>query len=292
MIRNFSTNNDLYGRFLDLHPNLGNDLILHDLDGLIIPIGKHWKNIAVSLSGGADSALLMYVLCKMVSDYGLPIKLHAITEIRNWDIRPWQQHISLDVFNRIKSLFPNLIDQRYTCYVPPELEHSVSGDIINGNSGDQIINGSFDRYATFEYGLDATYSGVTMNPSVTDLGEDLETRVRKRDSDASEGLIEQVIRFRDDTHSYHLRPFRYVKKDFVLAEYKILGMWDLFEHTRSCEGDRNMDRPMYRQFDLSNGWRWSKDEHIPECGRCFWCKERNWALARCDDLTKQIRGED
>jgi len=35
---------------------------LHNIDGVIVPFDNKWKNIAIGLSGGADSALLAYML--------------------------------------------------------------------------------------------------------------------------------------------------------------------------------------------------------------------------------------
>ena len=37
----------------------------HNIDGVEIPFDRSWKNIGIALSGGADSALLAYILCEL-----------------------------------------------------------------------------------------------------------------------------------------------------------------------------------------------------------------------------------
>jgi PP-loop superfamily ATP-utilizing enzyme len=40
---------------------------LHNIDGVILPFDKTWVNLAIGLSGGADSALLTYLLCDLIN---------------------------------------------------------------------------------------------------------------------------------------------------------------------------------------------------------------------------------
>ena len=40
--------------------------ILHLVDDVYFPLASQWKNIGVSVSGGADSALMAYLLCDLI----------------------------------------------------------------------------------------------------------------------------------------------------------------------------------------------------------------------------------
>ena len=133
----FDVNNNLYS-------TLPASVILHKFSHLTIAFDPAWKRIAINLSGGADSALLAVLLCKIISKHSLDTKVDVITFQRCWETRPWQGHVSLQIFNKIKEMYPNIIQNRYTTYIPPEIEHGAIGPVINGKSGDQIIVGSFN----------------------------------------------------------------------------------------------------------------------------------------------------
>ena len=51
-----------------------------EFDGVYLPINPSWKNIAISLSGGADSALLAYLICSNLKN----VNVHVISNIRMW----------------------------------------------------------------------------------------------------------------------------------------------------------------------------------------------------------------
>jgi len=65
----------------------------------LLNINKDWKRIGISLSGGADSALLAYLICKTVST---TTEIHINTQIRCWKTRPWQEHVADNVIAWLK----------------------------------------------------------------------------------------------------------------------------------------------------------------------------------------------
>jgi hypothetical protein len=48
----------------------------------------------------------------------------------------------------------------------------------------------------------------------------------------------------------------------------LLKITDLLNITRSCEGE----------FEGIDYKTYIKGQLIPTCGKCFWCKEREWAI--------------
>ena len=253
------------------YKNIANDVILHTVSHLTIPFDSKWNRVGVNLSGGADSALLTYLLCSLIQRYNLNTKVDVIT----------YQHISMQVFNKLKDLFPYIIENRYTTYIPPELEHGVIGPVIDGRSGDQIIVGSFNKFAAWEYNLDAVYNATSKNPD--DLRED---RMTNRDKDAEDGNITDLWFYSGKVKATFAHPFRFVKKDWIVAQYHIHNILDLYETTRSCEGDIN------HHDVVKNACGHFKDYqagmHIPECGECWWCEERTWAENLVPATIKEI----
>ena len=79
---------------------------------------------------------------------------------------------------------------------------------------------------------------------------------------------------------YACHPFTYVQKDWIVAQFKKLGIMDLFNLTRSCEGDRDTYPEIFGDLDYKT---YVPGSPVPVCGKCFWCKERQWGENQCKD---------
>ena len=63
-------------------------------------------------------------------------------------------------------------------------------------------------------------------------------------------------------------PFSNVRKDWIIKQYTDNYIGELLETTRSCEGEfNNINYTNYKPY-----------QHVPVCGNCFWCKEREWGI--------------
>lgn len=268
----FENNNKLY-------KNL--PLLLSRYSGLDIPVDVNWNRIGVNLSGGADSALLCYLLCEIIIENNLKIKVDVITYQRCWETRPWQGYISVQVYNWLKNRFPDIIENRYTTFIPPELEHGVNGEILDGRSGDQIIVGSFNKFAAWEYSLDAVYNATSQNPD-----DSRDDRMINRDGTAENANREDVVEYFKSVDTFFLRPFRFVKKDWIVAQYVLREIVDLYNITRSCEGDINHHEAV-RQA-CSSFKHYKEGMKIPVCNECWWCEERAWAESRLEKILEEL----
>jgi hypothetical protein len=225
------------------------ELILHNFDGVAIPFDPAWKNIAISLSGGCDSALLTHQLCTLVED----TTIHIISHVRMWRTRPWQKYNSLDVFNYFVNKFPDIKFVRHENFIPPELE----GKLIGDKTGNQIITRSYAEYVCIKESISAYYAGDTLNPADV-TGGPVDRSI--------EGTTMQPIR--EHLGGFACQPYSVVHKDYVVSQYKKLDLWDLFNITRSCEGE----------FEELNQNNYVPGQPVPTCGVCFWCRERQWGI--------------
>lgn len=234
-----------------------------NIDGIEIPFDQDWKNIAVSLSGGSDSALLSYIICNFAET---PITLHCISHTRMWKTRPWQSWDSLRVFNWLKERFPHVTFHRHTNFIAPELEYGNIGPSLKDEygktvSGDNIEIRSFSEFICHWNNVDAYFNAVTRNPKKLDLGG-----LKERDVDPSDS--NQHLRLMKHMGRWAVHPFRFVEKSWVIKQYKTFGLQELLSLTRSCEGEfENLD---YRNYQ--------PNQEVPICEKCFWCKERKWAI--------------
>ena len=273
----FKDNNKLYNYL----PNNG---FLTRIGQLDIPFDRTWKRIGVNLSGGADSALLMYLLCKIIIDNKLDTKIDVITYQRCWETRPWQGHISRKVYMWFLNNFAGIISKRHTAYIPPELEHGVIGPIVNGRSGDQIIVGSFNRFAAWEHKFDAIFNATSMN-----FDDGRSDRMKNRHKEATAGNLLDVWTPNKGVDTIFVLPFKFVKKDWIVAQYHIQKITDLYNLTRSCEGDINHHDIVKAACNSFKDY--TEGMYIPTCGQCWWCEERAWAEAQVQKTITEILNE-
>lgn len=237
----------------------------HNIDGVEIPFNKNWKNIAISASGGADSTLLAHILCELIGDKD--IHLHFISHIRMWKTRPWQEYDSLKIYKYLSNKFDINIT-RYTNFIAPDIEYGNIGPILKDEygkmvSGDNIQIRSYSEYVCHKYNVDAYYNAVTRNPKNVDFMGMIEREVEPTDNNKH---LREMIHM----SKHVLHPFRFVQKDWIVRQYKDRDLMDLFNITRSCEGE-------FKDIDYTN---YVPYQHVPTCGDCFWCKERTWAIAQ------------
>jgi len=247
-------------------------LNLIDYDGVEIPFNRSWNSIAVSSSGGADSTLLAHLLCSLITEYNVTIDVHFISHIRMWKTRPWQVHNCENIYNLFNKKFPNIKFYRHVNFISPALEWSNTGSIIKDEygkitSGEIIEIQSFAEYICFHNDIDAYFNGVTMNPKNVNFKGHY-----KRDIDSTEN--NQFLKLKIHMGKIASHPFRFVDKSWVLKTYKKLDLMELFDQTKSCEGEfEGLDYRTYKNGDP-----------VPECGTCFWCKEREWAIEKANNL--------
>ena len=233
------------------------------IDGKVIPFDPSWENIAVGLSGGADSALLTYILCSMIQR---DTTVHIISHIRMWKTRPWQVWDSLTVFNWLSDRFPYINFKRHTNFISPELEYGNIGPSLIDEygklvSGDNIESRAFAEYVCHWNKVDAFYNAVTRNPKGVEF-----VGMKERDIDQTPNNTHLLIS--QHMNGWACHPFRFTEKSWVLQQYRRLGIMELFDITRSCEGE-------FKDLDYKT---YTPGQYVPICGECFWCKERAWAI--------------
>ena len=228
-----------------------------------IPFDANWKNVAISVSGGADSALLAYLVCELAYEHNTTV--HIINHVRCWKTKPWQQQNANDVFNWLFQRFYHTTFKRHTNFIAPELEYGNVGPNLTDEygkkvSGDNIQQRAYAEFICTTRNIDAYYNGVTRNPRLA-FGNGM----RERDIDRNEDNKHLEYMIHMDKVVSH--PFRFVDKAWIVSKYKELGIMDLFDLTRSCEG-------VFKDIDYKTYTK----QPVPVCGECFWCKEREWAI--------------
>lgn len=238
---------------------------IREIDGVYFPLNPEWKKISISVSGGADSALLSYIICNSLVKMDLKMEIHIISNVRMWKTRPWQKYNSLDVYNWLVKRFPTLHFRRHENFISPEIEYGTIGPIIKDvygqmKSGDQISTRSHVEYICATHNINAWFAGITKNPPEEFSGNGMSDRNVDKLVDLNSIMIEH-----EGVWACH--PFKYVTKDWIVKQYIENDIMDLFNITRSCEGE-------FTQLTYKN---YVPGQLVPLCEKCFWCHERNWA---------------
>ena len=229
-----------------------------------IPFDQNWKNVAISVSGGADSALLAYIVCSLAKEHGTTI--HIVNHIRMWKTRPWQQYDGERVYNWLFQRFYHTKFVRHVNLIAPDVEYGNMGPTIKDEygkmvSGDNAQQRAYAEFVCHKHNIDAYYNAVTRNPKTIELGG-----MKERDIDPTNDnmhLTEMIHMGRKVLH-----PFRFIDKSEIIKKYKDLDLLELFNITRSCEGE----------FEGIDYTTYKSGQYVPTCGKCFWCKEREWAI--------------
>jgi hypothetical protein len=219
-------------------------------------VSKNWKRIGISLSGGADSALLSYLILSQTN-----AEIFFTTQIRCWKTRPWQRYIAIEVVEWFRQRFKNTIEHIEN-FIPPEMEEPNTTFITDEygalKPGNRIILRAHNEWVAHTYNLDAWYAAVNKNPDI-----DIPGALPER----NEGVL--------PLHMKHMgvdifHPFVYTSKDWIIKQYYEHNIEDLLNLTRSCEGE----------FNGIDYLTYTPGQSVPICNECFWCKEREWAIGQ------------
>ena len=235
---------------------------------LPIHFDPNWKNIGISFSGGADSSLLLYILCKLIVESKSDCKIHPISMVRFHNEKPWLEYMCRDVYNWIDQQFPGILQEQQWGFIPPFLEVIKISQLNDSNlnlkfnsklaSCDVAVVDSFLHYQQQRLDLEFIYTGNTTNPPI-----EHEKAPAFRHADVTADNLNRVL------SKIHISPFGLINKSWVMSQYKNFNLIDtLLPLTRSCESKMS-------EYNLDT---WKFGDPYPEpCGKCFFCKEREWA---------------
>jgi len=221
---------------------------------------KESKKIAISLSGGADSAILFYHACDVLPD-------KTFIPWSGYDTRrPDSIFYAMEVYSFVKKSYPNVNilphhTFRYTTIIGSKMQTTKEWDwkkdpksVAHHNEEVKLWN---------KHKFDLTLNGMTCNPPEEAI------KKFKMDVDTGHGVIEPRRSVRDRPHWLHHTHFRGVYSPFVQEDksyvkmmYEKYGVLNtLFPLTASCIGF---------PYETDNGQK--------PCRNCVWCKERLWAF--------------
>lgn len=213
------------------------------------------NKICMNISGGADSAIMLYMLVNYCHKHIPDAEIHVITcanVVKGWYNAKW----STTVLDKILELTgTEIIKSHYTYYTDDQRREELDEVEI-------LMNKLFN--------VTLTVHGTTQNPSA-DVTHLQEGRVSKRDIGHDRPIfsntwLENGKKVEKDMVRW--MPVMHTDKRMIAYLYEHFDMLDkLLPFTRSCE---------QKSMDNKDTPSWM----VTHCGECWWCKEREWAFGK------------
>ena len=228
-----------------------------------------FDRVFLALSGGTDSAMILYLLCKYKPDW----KIICHTGIdKHKD--PWVGEYASEIVTLMKKKFPDvdIIHEQYKFdsldpvtlyYAKKEWNEKEDKSVLPTAQGYSKAYAAQDLKSELrkKYDIKLSIHGITSNPPLDiqkELGFDKVAEPRRNKTYDEETWKK--------SGKMHYRPFVNVDKKFVADLYKQFDlMEDLFPLTMSCIGFS----------DTTNFF-------TEPCKECYWCHEKMWAFGCYD----------
>lgn len=200
------------------------------------------KTIGLSMSGGADSTMLCILLAKAIQEKGR--KLDTIIQpFSGYDLwAPLDSAGLPEIITFIKSEFPDV-----QINWPLSVVFDTKGD--HDKDKNKYIIPLVNQLAKKRL-INCVISGISRGP---ELEDQLTFNVKDKKC-----AIQRIPGYRlwneVSNQPDELAPYKHVDKRFVIQCYKDLGYESLLEKTASCTHPAG------------------------DCGVCWWCEERKWAI--------------
>lgn len=255
---------------------------IFNINGIPIYLNTEEENIAITLSGGADSSMLLFLLCSLIQDLKINPTIHAITLVRFWRDRIYIEDLVASVIKFINTKFPDIKIKSHFGFIPTALETTPlenlnfrldpvwSGrkpDDLKGRFADVYAVGDYTDYVCDRNNIGYAYTGTTTNPEHEIA---LAPEFRKVKEITPDSFSYQYFK-KIGNNRFQMGPFEHLQKNWVMAQYENFGLEDYMMMTRSCEGGKY---GMNLVFGKGN---WTAEGSKYVCGRCFFCNERSWA---------------
>jgi hypothetical protein len=210
-----------------------------------IYIPEEYKKLGVSLSGGADSAFMTYLLFQHITTYKLNKEIYFISSIISSKGK-WKIFYIEEIIDFIEEVFPyvNIVEKNIFYVDDIKQLWDYQKTIIKNKKVDLILN------------------ATTKNPPYEDLIK--YDMLRDRLTDRDEKIRDE---WRNELGGIVYKPFINLNKKFIAKGFNDYDlMKSLYLKTISCE----------KKLGANN---FNEDP----CKKCWWCREKKWAFGVYDN---------
>lgn len=219
-------------------------LIETSQDNIELSFEENQRNILVKISGGVDSAIVLYMLCEYASSERPDLKLIPMTA-NDWK-KPYQVKFAKQVLDWHRNKFPlvNILEHQTS-----QLDHGY--DYIQGQK-------DLRDSVKANYDIDILVNGINALPPEEVVFVNEEGEVQDGPVDSRDGVTGQW-----NSSKTNFSPLRNLNKKGVAELYTKFNLHNTLKKvTRSCESPN---------AEKTNNF-------TTHCGYCWWCQERQWGF--------------
>ena len=235
-------------------------IIKNSQQDIIFNVPQEYINIGMKVSGGADSAILLYLLCKYIKEERPDAMITPITIEK--DIMKFHFRFSKLVIDFCKKEFPTVKFAEQIIYQHHESE-------ANYDTTQTIVLNTL----VYNKLIDCHFVGITLNPPndvqfYDTRGDIHNSPLGREDNNELRATVKKSLV--NNYTSY--RPLVNINKKGIYELYREFNLIDtLFPLTRSCE---SKDPNKTKNYTI-------------HCKRCWDCKERKWAFGNINNIYDQ-----
>lgn len=223
--------------------NSQDDIVFDDFS-----IPRDRTKVGIKLSGGADSAIIAYMLALYCKQERPDITIHPITGISEG--KEFNKVFAEKIIKKIEELLDYKFGEHYSALVPT----SSSAAYVAGQNS--LVNKLYRKNI-----IEMHLAGITANPNPADAPELFTDLSLLPSDDRSRGEVKKP----QTTGGKWFTPLINTDKRGVAEHYERLGVMEtLFPETRSCES--------FNAEETNN--------FTTHCGWCWFCQERKWGFGQ------------
>lgn len=235
------------GEYTEINADVEFEFTADSGSSTIIPLGKDWHTVGIQVSGGLDSALLLFLTTKAIQESGLNIRIQPIsvfipTKVKNIAATD----AIIDKVREITGV--DFINDGLVFDMP--MEETTTHDGKKDGFFVKMIRSMF-----IDGKIDFEYNGNTKNPPEEVRKHFKNDQHRQRNRDNATSIYNT---------SHSASPHYNMDKSDIVNLYIKYNLVDtLAPLTVSC--DENI--AVVHEYETT----------VP-CGTCWWCRERAWGF--------------
>lgn len=219
---------------------------------VILPMSREWKVILIQVSGGLDSALLLYLTAKAIIDNDLDIEIQPLS------VEVPIKAKSLSTARAVISKVTELLDFKK---MRPGIELHMPIEESVDPAKNRFFNQAIVRLLDSDE-VQFEYNGNTKNPPHDIRYHFAFDDGREKGRDSRTSIY---------NGSMSASPHSFVDKQDIISLYKKYNLLEeLAPLTLSC--DENMEKIVRLNLPIP-------------CGKCWWCQERAWGFEVLNGMT-------